>query len=137
MSTPARSVLVLCVAIGSFVAGSWWNRHPQTSQASSGVRRISYYHDPMHPAYRSDGPGIAPDCGMQLEPVYADGGPAGGAAGLPRPPGTVTIGGELRQLQGIAVAAVQRSATLQPLRLLGRVAPDERRVYSLNAALEG
>jgi RND family efflux transporter MFP subunit len=28
----------------------------------------------MHPAYKSDKPGIAPDCGMKLEPVYADGG---------------------------------------------------------------
>ncbi|MFN8063458.1 MAG: efflux RND transporter periplasmic adaptor subunit [Vicinamibacterales bacterium] len=26
----------------------------------------------MHPQYRSDTPGIAPDCGMTLEPVYAD-----------------------------------------------------------------
>ncbi len=30
----------------------------------------------MHPAYKSDKPGIAPDCGMKLEPVYADEGPA-------------------------------------------------------------
>ena len=28
----------------------------------------------MHPAYKSDKPGIAPDCGMKLEPVYAEGG---------------------------------------------------------------
>src|SRR3974390_2281371 len=35
-------------------------------------RRILYYQDPMHPAYRSEKPGTAPDCGMQLVPVYAD-----------------------------------------------------------------
>ena len=35
-------------------------------------RRILYYHDPMHPSYRSDRPGIAPDCNMELTPVYAD-----------------------------------------------------------------
>ena len=34
-------------------------------------RRILYYHDPMHPSYRSSQPGIAPDCNMQLTPVYA------------------------------------------------------------------
>jgi RND family efflux transporter MFP subunit len=27
----------------------------------------------MHPWYKSDKPGIAPDCGMKLQPVYADG----------------------------------------------------------------
>src|SRR4051812_22100979 len=29
-----------------------------------------HYVDPMHPWYKSDKPGIAPDCGMRLEPVY-------------------------------------------------------------------
>jgi hypothetical protein len=27
----------------------------------------------MHRAYKSDKPGLAPDCGMRLEPVYAGG----------------------------------------------------------------
>ena len=35
-------------------------------------RRILYYHDPMHPSYRSNRPGIAPDCNMELTPVYAE-----------------------------------------------------------------
>ena len=35
-------------------------------------RQVLYYHDPMHPSYRSDRPGIAPDCNMELTPVYAD-----------------------------------------------------------------
>ena len=34
-----------------------------------GERKILYYVDPMHPAYKSDKPGIAPDCGMKLEPA--------------------------------------------------------------------
>jgi protein SCO1 len=35
-------------------------------------RKVLYFIDPMHPAYRSDKPGTAPDCGMRLEPVFAD-----------------------------------------------------------------
>ena len=31
-----------------------------------------YYVDPMHPSYRSLQPGKAPDCGMDLQPVYAN-----------------------------------------------------------------
>ena len=38
----------------------------------------------MHPAYKSDKPGIAPDCGMKLEPVYADGGAAAAPAAANR-----------------------------------------------------
>ena len=37
-----------------------------------GARKILFWYDPMHPAYRTDKPGIAPDCGMQLVPKYAD-----------------------------------------------------------------
>jgi RND family efflux transporter MFP subunit len=54
---------------------------------SAGVsgRKVLYWVDPMHPAYKSDKPGIAPDCGMKLEPVYADGGaPSAAPAGAGR-----------------------------------------------------
>jgi hypothetical protein len=74
-----------------------------------GARRILYYHDPMHPAYKSDKPGIAPDCGMQLEPVYADeaGAATGPADGSMAPPGTVRISAEKQQLIGVRVEEVR------------------------------
>ncbi len=34
----------------------------------SGERKVLYWYDPMHPAYKSDKPGTAPDCGMTLVP---------------------------------------------------------------------
>ncbi|MGO8792014.1 MAG: efflux RND transporter periplasmic adaptor subunit [Terriglobia bacterium] len=40
-------------------------------QATAGEGKILYYQDPMHRWYHSDKPGIAPDCGMKLVPVYA------------------------------------------------------------------
>lgn len=40
--------------------------------AGTGERKIAYYKDPMHPWYTSDKPGKAPDCGMDLVPVYED-----------------------------------------------------------------
>jgi membrane fusion protein, copper/silver efflux system len=43
----------------------------QTGAATS-ERKILYWQDPMHPQYTSDKPGTAPDCGMDLVPVYAD-----------------------------------------------------------------
>lgn len=41
-------------------------------QMPSSERKILYWYDPMHPAYRSDKPGKAPDCGMDLVPKYSD-----------------------------------------------------------------
>ncbi len=45
---------------------------PGKPPSSSGERRILYWQDPMHPQYKSDKPGTAPDCGMDLVPVYAE-----------------------------------------------------------------
>ena len=56
-----------------FGYGRWYSTRP--AAAKSG-RTILYYVDSMHPWYRSDKPGVAPDCGMKLTPVYADGGAA-------------------------------------------------------------
>jgi len=133
----ARTLLLSSVLVavgfgaGRFIAGS------TAPGPGTGARKVLYYVDPMHPAYRSDRPGTAPDCGMQLEPVYADGGPAAGAGGAPRPAGTVTLGSDLRQLQGVRIGTVEKAPSTQVLRLFGRVVPDETRVYMINAGLEG
>ena len=39
--------------------------------AQPGEGKVLFYQDPMHPWYQSDKPGVAPDCGMKLVPVYA------------------------------------------------------------------
>jgi Cu(I)/Ag(I) efflux system membrane fusion protein len=96
------ALLLLIVIVLSFLASRHYT-HGNTGE-SAGARRILYYVDPMHPAYKSDRPGIAPDCGMQLEPVYADG--ADDPASLPA--GSVHISLEQQQLIGVRVAEVAR-----------------------------
>ena len=78
-----RLLLVVLVFALVYGYGRWYAKGPASVAAATKVvaaapaaapkqRRIVYYHDPMHPSYKSDNPGIAPDCGMELEPVYAD-----------------------------------------------------------------
>jgi membrane fusion protein, copper/silver efflux system len=74
------AVLVLLAA--TFAGGYVLRGTHQSPSSATPARRILYYVDPMHPAYKSDKPGIAPDCGMQLEPVYAD--DPTGARSIPR-----------------------------------------------------
>ena len=45
---------------------------PPASGKASQEKKVLYWVDPMHPAYKSDKPGTAPDCGMDLVPVYAE-----------------------------------------------------------------
>ncbi len=67
-----KFVLVLALAAAAFGGGYLVRARSSASASKAGERRILYYVDPMHPAYKSDKPGTAPDCGMALEPVYAD-----------------------------------------------------------------
>ena len=130
-------LLSLSLAGGAFLAGTWF-QHARSTAAAAAGRKVLYYVDPMHPAYKSDKPGIAPDCGMQLEPVYADGHAAASEGSVaPRPAGAVDIEPEKQQLLGVKVAPVGKAPGAQTLRLFGRVVPDERRVFVLNAASEG
>jgi RND family efflux transporter MFP subunit len=74
-----KFVLILLVIALIFVIGFGYGRWYSTRSTPKAGRKIIYYVDAMHPWYKSDKPGIAPDCGMKLEPVYADG--TMGAAG--------------------------------------------------------
>jgi Cu(I)/Ag(I) efflux system membrane fusion protein len=110
------------------------------ASADKGGRKVLYWVDPMHPAYKSDKPGIAPDCGMKLEPVYADGG--GAAASAPADVstmevGTVQITPEKQQLIGVKYEQVQVGGGSRTIRAVGKVAIDETRIGHVHTKLEG
>ncbi len=86
----------------------------------------------MHPSYRSDKPGKAPDCGMDLTPVYDD-----ATAGTQGMPGTVKISAEKQQVIGVRLGEVERGPGGSTLRTIGRIVPDEARVYRLTAKVDG
>jgi membrane fusion protein, copper/silver efflux system len=69
-----RTIALLAVIAAAFAGGYMYKSKAGAGAPNKGERKIQYWVDPMHPAYKSDKSGIAPDCGMQLEPVYADGG---------------------------------------------------------------
>ena len=120
-----------------FGYGRWYSTRP--AGAKDG-RKILYYVDPMHPWYKSDKPGIAPDCGMKLEPVYAGGapGPIAPPFNAATPPateegpvaeGAIQISPEKQQLMGMRLRARPNGRPeARPLRVAGRVVADETRV---------
>jgi RND family efflux transporter MFP subunit len=72
---------------------------------------------------------------MDMEPVYADETPGTNLSSMP--PGTVKITPEKQQLIGVQVGVVEEKPVTQTIRLLGRVATDETRVYIINATIDG
>ena len=73
---PFLVLLLLAVAVGEavyiFRAPLIARFKPAATSPAPAERRVLYWQDPMHPQYTSDKPGKAPDCGMDLVPVYAD-----------------------------------------------------------------
>ncbi|MGB7844894.1 MAG: efflux RND transporter periplasmic adaptor subunit [Candidatus Acidiferrum sp.] len=131
----------LAIAVVAAMAAAYglgrYNSHSQTDGKKG--RQVLYYVDPMHPAYKSDKPGIAPDCGMQLEPVYAENlGNASPSSSLTQlPPGAVSIDGATQRLLGIRLAEVEKSTGIRTLRVVGRVVPEDTRIYRLNSGVDG
>jgi len=118
----------------TFLAGYWYSKGPSPGSGGGGGSKILYYVDPMNPGHRYDKPGIAP-CGMALEPVYADGGSAGECPVTL--PGTVKITPDKQQLIGVKFEQVEKGSSLHTIRLLGKVAADETRVYQINSSVAG
>ena len=133
MASGRRCITFACVVSASFLAG-YWVRQPGTLASVRASQEAVYYSCPMHPHYKSDRPGDAPCCGMRLEPVYAGSQPNYPSA---LPPGTVEIARAQQQLIGVRLGNVESGPASDLLRVPGRVAVDESRLYRIVTATDG
>jgi len=136
-----KTILALLLLAAAFLGGYAYrnlSNSSGTANTAAGGRRILYYVDPMHPAYKSDKPGIAPDCGMKLEPVYSDSAPAAPAidrSGLPM--GSIRISPEKQQQIGVQYGTAEVTSGGQTIRAIGKVAYDETRLAHVHTKYEG
>jgi Cu(I)/Ag(I) efflux system membrane fusion protein len=96
-----------------------------------GERKVLYWYDPMHPQYKADKPGKAPDCGMDLVPKYADEQAASMA------PGSVMISSEKQQLIGVRTAGVKRETLVRDVQTSGQVTADETKIAHVHVKING
>jgi RND family efflux transporter MFP subunit len=117
------------------------NSQTQSTANSSGIpakdgaigeRKILYWYDPMHPAYKSDKSGIAPDCGMTLVPKYAE-----DESMAKMPMGTVTITPEKQVLAGVRTAVVERKSLVRDIRTTAQIVADETRIAHVHVKVAG
>jgi len=130
-----KRLYLFLIAAASLAGLALINFHPRVKAAPA--RHVLYWVDPMHPAYRSDKPGTAPDCGMALEPVYAE---EASQAALPTEElagAAVRIDPVSQQLYGIRLAKVEKDTGQGSIRVFGRIAPDQTLVYRVNLGTDG
>ena len=97
------AILFVFIVIGSFLAGSWYNKR----ETGPNTHTHTYTN---------------PDTGTGTSSVY---------------PGAVKISLEKQQLIGVKTSTVENKSGHQTLRVLGRVAVDDRKVYVVNSAATG
>jgi RND family efflux transporter MFP subunit len=103
----ATIAVILALVVAAFIVGSMWNRQGRSPAAV--------------PQEKSESTPAAPS--IAEEDAFA--------------PGTVSISPEKRQLVGIRIAEVRKEPVTHSLRVLGRVAADETRLFIINAATSG
>jgi membrane fusion protein, copper/silver efflux system len=137
MRRPTHVLIGVILAAGIFVAGYTANRQPVTVVSSDSARQATSYTCPMHPQYTSDHPGDCPICGMRLEPVAAGGGRGKSVTSGPDVPGMVMVNPAGQQLIGVRTDEVRRDSSSHVLRVPGRIAVDDQRLYRIIAAVDG
>jgi membrane fusion protein, copper/silver efflux system len=100
-----------------------------TASAAHSQRKILYWYDPMHPHYKADKPGKAPDCGMDLVPKYADDSPTA--------PGSLTISPDKQQLIGVRTAEVTRESLVRDVDMNGQILIDESKISHVHVKVTG
>jgi Cu(I)/Ag(I) efflux system membrane fusion protein len=126
---PARiRILVFSLCLGTFFGSC--HKAPEAKSHVQG-RRILYYQDPMHPSYRSDRPGLAPDCQMELVPVYAD------ADESVVRPGLVRVNNAQAAAMGLRTEAARDETSGGEVRTVGRVQTSESQTYQVTAGDDG
>lgn len=133
-----RIVIFASLLSLGFLVFTYWNSHRPQSSSS---RKILYYQDPMHPTYRSDRPGIAPDCGMPLEPVYQE------TAEAPYLPGGIgdsdshqhglVISNSGQNLVGLTQEVAARKSITRSVNTYGIITVDERHLFRIIAPMDG
>lgn len=146
----SRTRYVLLVA-GVLTAGGWLSGcRKAPADAIPGAKRperkILYWVDSMHPSYKSDKPGKAPDCGMDLSPVYEDETPPAAPAaaqgeapqsGGPEPSGTLELSPQAMSAAGVATATVKTAPLFHVVRTAGTLGTDETRLVHIAARVAG
>jgi Cu(I)/Ag(I) efflux system membrane fusion protein len=121
--------LVITASIGANYTLGCSSHAAEPAEALKEKPRVLYYVDPMHPAYRSDKPGKAPDCGMELKPVYAESTTAD--------PGKLYLTQGQQQTVPLETETMRAISQAGSIHTVGRVEPDEALTYRVSAGVDG
>ncbi|CUS94387.1 efflux RND transporter periplasmic adaptor subunit [Candidatus Kryptonium thompsonii] len=124
------AVAIISVFVGYSLSRLFNSSHVENPKSEiKSERKILYYKDPMHPWITSDKPGKAPDCGMDLVPVYE--------GEEESEPGIIRIDLAIVQNIGVKIEPVKRMRLTKTIRTVGRVDYNETKITVLTTKISG
>jgi len=117
---------ILCFVLAVALGVALFGRTSSHREPTKVERQPLYWIDPMHPAYKSDKPGTAPDCGMDLVPVYEK-----------TASSDVQLTTRRQQLIGVQTGIAETRPISRTVRTVGRVAVDETRLHKITTKFDG
>lgn len=130
----AAGILVLGIALGVvFSGGNPETDHKEGEHVYTKDSVTQLWTCAMHPHIRSEKPGNCPICGMKLIPVTDDRNGNNEKIG----PDEIVLSDEAIQLANIQTTQVVKANDIKEIHLLGRVQPDERKLYSQVSHIPG
>ena len=141
----------------TFAAGAWYGQHRATHVINGSAPEVPERLNLAHAAQASEAAGTATDAidhahhaaagdaahSHQAHEAASTVDHSHHAHGAPETPatpaavGSINVAAEQQSLLGVRLATVDRTSATHRLRLFGRVAPDEARIYKLNAGVDG
>ena len=129
----AAGILILGIILGNVFSGG-------DSATTHTDGEHEYVQDPvtqlwtcsMHPQIKMEKPGNCPICGMELIPLETTDDSSENIAD-----DEIVMNEQSYQLANIQTTVVEKSSAKKEIRLLGRVKPDERRLYSQVSHIPG
>jgi len=128
----AAGILILGIILGNVFSGGSSEARPDGEH--------EYVQDPvtqlwtcaMHPQIKLEEPGNCPICGMELIPLETTDDSSENIAD-----NEIVMNEESYQLANIQTTVIEKASAKKEIRLLGRVKPDERRLYSQVSHIPG
>ncbi len=125
-------ILILGILIGNmFSGGSSSASEGQTETHEHGSDEATIWTCSMHPQIKMDKPGDCPICGMELIPLEETSNEDNIATN------EIVMTPEAIQLANIQTTVVTKTGVDKEIRLLGKVQPDERKLYSQVSHIPG
>jgi Cu(I)/Ag(I) efflux system membrane fusion protein len=128
----ALAAVFLVAAKYGWFGGRGTQRPAGATAQTNDAPKILYWYDPMHPAYKSDKPGVAPDCGMELVPKYAN-----EETTTQMPAGTITLGAAKQAMAGVRTVEARRALLVRDLHTSALIVADEARISHIHVKVSG